>query len=80
MRAEKARRKVESSGVTIDHTGINVDRNGRSVGFMFGTPDSPKTPPRSGPTDEERLLVLKMLQEKKITAEEAEKLLSALDK
>jgi len=80
MRAEKARRKVGSSGVTIDSTGINVDRNGRSVGFVFGTPDAPKTPPRSGPTDEERLLVLRMLQEKKITAEEADKLLSALDK
>ena len=80
MKAEKARRKVGSSGVTIDSTGINVDRNGRSVGFVFGTPDAPKTPPRSGPTDEERLLVLRMLQEKKITAEEADKLLSALDK
>ena len=80
MRAEKARRKVGSSGVTIDSTGINVDRNGRSVGFVFGTPDAPKTPPRSGATDEERLLVLRMLQEKKITAEEADKLLSALDK
>jgi hypothetical protein len=30
-------------------------------------------------SDEERMVILKMLQEKKITSEEAEKLLSALE-
>ena len=30
-------------------------------------------------SDEERMAILKMLQEKKITAEEAEKLLAALE-
>lgn len=40
-----------------------------------GTPQPPKEPV----SDEERMTILKMLQEKKITAEDAEKLLSALD-
>jgi hypothetical protein len=35
---------------------------------------------KSGMSEEERLMVLRMLQEKKITVEEAEKLLNALDK
>lgn len=41
-----------------------------------GVPMPPKQPTVS---DEERVLILKMLQEKKITAEEADKLLSALE-
>ena len=36
-------------------------------------------PPSEPVTDEERMAILKMLQEKKITAEDAEKLLSALE-
>jgi hypothetical protein len=37
------------------------------------------TPPADPVSDEERMAILKMLQEKKITAEEAEKLLAALE-
>ncbi len=37
------------------------------------------TTPESSPSDEERLVILRMLQEKKITPEEAEKLLDALE-
>jgi hypothetical protein len=40
-----------------------------------GVPMSPK--PQA--SEEERMTILKMLQEKKITAEEAEKLLAALE-
>jgi hypothetical protein len=36
-------------------------------------------PPPNGATDEERLLILRMLQEKKISAEQADQLLAALD-
>jgi hypothetical protein len=46
----------------------------------MGEPDASATKAKSGPTDEERMLVLKMLQEKKISVEEAEKLLNALDR
>jgi hypothetical protein len=52
----------------------------RVVGFGFDAkePESPAKE-KSGASDEERMLVLKMLQEKKITVEEAEKLLQALE-
>jgi len=80
MKVEKAMHKMESKGVNINHTGVNVDRNGKHVGVTFGVPFQTNEKPKSGPSDEERLLVLKMLQEKKITAEEADNLLSALDK
>lgn len=80
VKMEKAMSKLESNGVVIDHTGVNVERGGKHVGISFGTPveKQPKKP--RGVTDEERMLVLKMLQEKKITAEEADQLLAALDK
>jgi hypothetical protein len=36
-------------------------------------------PPKPKATEEERMMILKMLQEKKISAEDADKLLSALE-
>jgi hypothetical protein len=66
--------------VVIDHTGVNVERNGKHVGINFGTPVEKQAKKSGGVSDEERILVLKMLQDKRITAEEADKLLAALDK
>jgi len=43
------------------------------------SPKGVPMPPKSQATDEERLTILKMLQEKKITAEDAENLLAALE-
>jgi hypothetical protein len=41
---------------------------------------TPPAPPKSEPVaEEERMAILKMLQEKKITAEQAEQLLQALE-
>ena len=71
---------MDAKGVSIDHTGVNVNHNGKNVGITFGTPGSKPETEKSGVSDEERLLVLKMLQDKKITADEADKLLSALEK
>lgn len=58
-------------------------------GYRFGAtvppapPATPVVPPapevKEGVSDEERMLILKMLQEKKITVEEAENLLEALE-
>jgi hypothetical protein len=42
-------------------------------------PPLPPTPPGEPVSDDERLMILRMLQEKKITTEEAEQLLSALE-
>ena len=43
------------------------------------SPKGVPMPPKSQATDEERMTILKMLQEKKITAEDAENLLAALE-
>lgn len=77
---EKAMSKLSANGVVIDHTGVNVERNGKHVGINFGSPVDKQAKKSGGITDEERVMVLKMLQDKKITAEEADKLLAALDK
>ena len=58
----------------------------RQAGFRHGTgPIIPPVPPRppqpkppAGPTDEERMQVLRMLEEGKISVEQAEKLLAAM--
>jgi len=50
--------------------------------FNFPTPPSPPTPPTplgEPVSDDERLIILRMLEEKKISMEEADELLSALE-
>lgn len=66
--------------VSIDGRGIHAREAGKVVGFTYPGEPSPGSKAGSGATDEERIMVLKMLQDKKITLEEAEKLLSALEK
>jgi hypothetical protein len=60
------------------------DRRRRGWGFQWSFPAAPQPPtpprpPKAPASDEERLLILKMLEEKKITLQEAETLLSALE-
>ena len=73
--AEEAARKAERAGHRAEAK-VNM-RVGRWNWDMSskGVPMSPK--PQA--SDEERLAILKMLQEKKISAEDAEKLLAALE-
>jgi hypothetical protein len=83
---ERAQRKIEAASRKVNKR--LATPNAADVAKLFGDralelefiferrADSPKSPQAS---DEERLAILKMLQEKKITAEEAEKLLSALE-
>jgi len=48
--------------------------------MRFPTPPEPPSPPEQAPvSEEERLVILRMLEQKKISLEEAEKLLSALE-
>ncbi len=77
IRLEKIREQVEK------HRSVNVD-----VGFGDAgdhRPPSPTEPSvsrpagKKGTSDEERLMVLKMLQDKKITVDEAETLFKALE-
>ncbi len=76
------RRKVEAKAQAADR------RNRRSWGFEWPGPPPPiqpfgPPPPRpasnEGVSDEERLMILRMLEQKKISLEEAERLLSALE-
>lgn len=77
--SRQAGKQVERALRDLDDRGFNVGSQRKVVGFsMDGEKTSPT--PKAGPTDEERMLVLKMLQEKKITVEEAEKLLNVLDR
>ncbi|HEY3473876.1 MAG TPA: hypothetical protein VGK56_04655 [Anaerolineales bacterium] len=79
-RAEEAARRVER------HAERHARRWGRNVkvgGWNWetgprGVP-TPPSPPSEPVAEEERLAVLKMLAEKKITAEQAEQLLNALE-
>ena len=86
----KAEAKMKSAEIRLDqirervekHRGFNVD-----VDFDGGVSQHPAhpVPPvvrpmgKKGATDEERLMILKMLQEKKITVDEAERLFKALE-
>ncbi|HPS41942.1 MAG TPA: hypothetical protein PK040_05010 [Anaerolineaceae bacterium] len=75
---DKVRSKIDRAMRKVEEK-TSGDEKKRFVGFAFDHPVQAEKP-RSGPSDEERMLVLKMLQDKKITVEEAEKLLNALEK
>ncbi|MDO9121059.1 MAG: hypothetical protein Q7U31_04690 [Anaerolineaceae bacterium] len=77
---KEASREVERVFRELDGKHYRPGSHSNVVGFSMDDrqPASPNV--KAGPSDEERMLVLKMLQEKKITVEEAEKLLNALDR
>jgi hypothetical protein len=75
----QAGKQVERALRDLDDRGLNIVHPRKVVGFSMDS-EKTSTSPKAGPTDEERMLVLKMLQEKKITVEEAEKLLNAVDR
>jgi hypothetical protein len=72
--AEAGRRAAESEQRARSKVNVGVGRWNWDL-----SPKGVPMPPRPQATDEERLEILKMLQEKKITAEDADKLLSALE-
>ncbi len=69
-RAEERIRDAESRSRHRPHVVFGWDSSSRS---------STAEPARDSVTDEERMTILRMLQEKKITSEEADKLLAALE-
>jgi hypothetical protein len=83
----RAQRKVEEAQRRIEQKTREVERRSRRIrgGLEIGrwnwdlTPKGVPVPPSEPVSDEERMSILKMLQEKKITAEEAERLLTALE-
>jgi len=72
----RAGRQAERAGRLINaKLNVGVGRWNWDVFQKGGVP----APPRPQASEEERMAILKMLQEKKITADEADKLLSALE-
>ena len=84
MKVEAAMRRAEAKARAAEvrarrgaghmHANINIGRWNWDL-----TPGSEPTEPNAPVSNDERLTILKMLQEKKITLEEAEKLLAALE-
>ncbi|GAB4572786.1 MAG: hypothetical protein Kow0077_13250 [Anaerolineae bacterium] len=81
--AERAMRAAERSMRKAEK---QVERGKRKRGFVlsFGAdgiprPPSPPPPPVDPVTDQERLLILRMVENKQITVDEAERLLAALE-
>lgn len=84
----RASKRVEEAARRAERTAERHARRGR-VGLEIGRwnwdfkggpkPPTPPTPPAEPVSDDERMAILKMLAEKKITAEQAEQLLSALE-
>jgi hypothetical protein len=74
----RAEEKMRSAERRTMHMGISVGRWGVNTNRP-GSPVPPPASPSEPVTDEERLTILKLLQEKKISLQEAEKLLAALE-
>lgn len=91
--AERARSRVERSSERLERHAERLRRGPRGKGWVWSwggdvpTPPEPPRPPRppSAPrpsepvTDQERLAILRMVENKTITIEEAERLLAALE-
>jgi hypothetical protein len=73
QRAREAERRTREHG---HHAGT---RDHRSWRFDFPTPSVPPVPPSEPISDDERMVILRMLENKTISPEQAEQLLSALE-
>lgn len=75
-----AEEKMNQAMRHLEERGMGPGRKRKVVGFSFG--DTASAVPSQAPkaSEEERMLVLRMLSDKKISVEEAEKLLNALDR
>lgn len=86
---ERVQRKVEAAMRRAEEKIRAAERRSMHMGFSFGrpagemprppAPPRPPVPPSEPVSDAERLAILRMLQEKKITLQDAEKLLAALE-
>ena len=85
---ERIARKLEAASRKAEQRARAAERRGRgshgshSFSFQWPGPPRPPVPPKEAGepvTDEERMMILRMLEEKKISPEEAEMLLAALE-
>jgi hypothetical protein len=71
-----AQRKIESKAHAQERASRHEHQN---WSFTIPTPPKPASPPGEPVSEDERLMILRMLEQKKITMEQAEELLSALE-
>ncbi len=80
---EKLERKVEEARRRSEAKARAAERRAqgrrRTWSFQFSGGPTPPPPPKDPVSDEERLLILRMLEQKKISLEEADALLAALE-
>jgi hypothetical protein len=81
---EKMRRKLDAAQRKAEARAARAERKTERRfqerrGWNFETGPARPEPPSDPVTEEERMMILRLLQEKKISAEEADKLLSALE-
>jgi hypothetical protein len=76
---KQAEKAAERAARSAERAKRRAERAAGSWGFVVGRPPVPPTPPSEPVTDQERLLILKMVEEGKITADQAAQLLSALE-
>ncbi|MFH1446292.1 MAG: hypothetical protein ABIG43_02645 [Chloroflexota bacterium] len=80
-----AEKRIEAAQKRLEHIQAKIDIDFGDLGIpsilIPGMPKKASSPKaQKGASDEERLLILQMLQDKKITVEEAEALFSTLEK
>ena len=78
----KLERKLEAARRRSEMKAQAAERRSQSRGrrpWSFEWPSPPPPPPKEPVSDEERLMILRMLEQKKITLQEAEELLAALE-
>lgn len=81
--ASRAERQAERARRSLERKMKSRKREFGGVRFTWGFPPEPPPPPRPPAepvSEEERLMILRMVQDKKITIEEAERLLAALER
>lgn len=76
---ERIRRKMEQAQRKAEQRARREERRSTGRSWSYDSSSAAAKPPSDPVSDEERLTILKMLAEKKIGMEEAEKLLSALE-
>ena len=80
--AERARRQAERAAerarARAERASRKPEHRGHGMRWTWSPPQPPK-PPAEPISDAERMAILKMVQDKKITADEASKLLAALE-
>lgn len=77
--SQKAQGKIDHAMQKLQEKGVFSEHGKKFTGFTFEKPAEPPVVEKRGVSENERMIILRMLSEKKITVEEAEKLLKALE-